>query len=166
MGEVCCPQDYNQTWFVEDFKTQKGQKLTASMELFFEYLVEAKKASAQSAITAMIYHYTFERRSFTKDAQLSKTVRSHENLVLWLVRYMETPDDEYVDVFRADCINRNLDLTTVQECTRRSLVGSYAGFNRLPICETETMTMAWSWLMRDLCAFMGGAKINNELNIR
>ena len=153
--------------FVEDFKTLKGIKLTASMELFFEYLVEVKKASAQSAVTAMIYHYTFERRSFSAEPQVSKSMRSHENqLVLWLVKYMETPDDAYVDLFRADCISRSLDLTTVQECTRRSLVGSYPGFNRLAMCETETMTMSWSWLLRDLCAFMGGAKINNELNIR
>ena len=153
--------------FVVDFMTRKGQKLAASMELFFEYLVEVKKASAQSAVTAMIYHYTFERRSFTKDEQLSRTVRSHENqLILWLVKYMETPDDEYVDLFRADCINRSLDLTTAQEFNRRSLASSYTGFNRLAMCEAETMTMAWSWLLRDLCAFMGGAKINNELNIR
>ena len=89
-----------------------------------------------------------------------RSVRSHENqLIMWLVKYMETSDDEYVATFRSECITRTCtpDLTTVQECTNRSLNQNYPGFNRLAMGETETMTMTWSWMLRDLCAFMGGA---------
>jgi hypothetical protein len=153
--------------FVKEFRELNSQKLTKSMEMFHEYLIEVKKTSAQSAVTAMIYHYTFERRSFNANMTEPKSVRSHENqLIMWLVKYMETSDDEYVTTFRAECINRSIDLTTVQECTNRSLNQTYPSFNRLAMSETETMTMTWSWMLRDLCAFMGRAKVNNELNIR
>ena len=152
--------------FVQEFRDLSGQKLTKTMELFHEYLIEVKKASAQSAVTAMIYHYTFERRSFNAESE-PRSMRSHENqLIMWLVKYTETTDEEYVGTFRAECISRKLDLTTVQECTHRPLIQMFPGYNRLAMCESETMTMSWSWLLRDLCAFMGGAKINNELNIR
>ena len=50
--------------FVKEFREMNSQKLTRSMEMFHEYLIEVKKTSAQSAVTAMIYHSTFERRSF------------------------------------------------------------------------------------------------------
>ena len=26
--------------------------------------------------------------------------------------------------------------------------------------------MSWSWVLRDLCAYLGGAQINNEQNIK
>jgi len=107
--------------FVKEFRELNSQKLTKSMEMFHEYLIEVKKASAQSAVTFMIYHYTFERRSFSVNETEPRSVRSHENQLInmWLVKYMETTDDEYVATFRSECINRTLDLTTVQECIQR-----------------------------------------------
>ena len=49
--------------FVKEFQELSGQKLAKSMEMSRAYLIEAKKASAQIAFTAMVYHYTVERRS-------------------------------------------------------------------------------------------------------
>ena len=44
--------------FVKEFQELSGQKLTKSMEVFHEYLIEVKEASAQIAFTTMVYHYT------------------------------------------------------------------------------------------------------------
>ena len=151
--------------FVKEFRELSGQKLTKSMEMFHEYLIEVKKASAQVAFTAMIYHFTVERRSYNSEPALK--MRSREvQLIMWLVMYMETNDEEYVSKFRQDCINRDLDLTSIADCTLRASSQTYPAFNRLAMCEEETMTMSWSWILRDLCAYLGGAQINNELDIK
>jgi hypothetical protein len=151
--------------FVKEFRELSGQKLTKSMEMFHEYLIQVKKASAQVAFTAMIYHFTVEHRSYNSEPALK--MRSREvQLIMWLVMYMETNDEEYVSKFRQDCINRDLDLTSIADCTIRASSQMYPAFNRLAMCEEETMTMSWSWILRDLCAYLGGAQINNELDIK
>ena len=151
--------------FVKEFRELSGQKLTKSMEMFHEYLIQVKKASAQVAFTAMIYHFTVEHRSYNSEPALK--MRSREvQLIMWLVMYMETNDEEYVSKFRQDCINRDLDLTSIADCTIRASSQMYPAFNRLAMCEEKTMTMSWSWILRDLCAYLGGAQINNELNIK
>ena len=58
----------------------------------------------------MIYHYTVERRSYNSEP--ASKMRSREvQLIMWLVMYMETGDEEYISKFRQVCINRDLDLT-------------------------------------------------------
>ena len=79
---------------------------------------------------------------------------------------METPDEDYTRTFRQDCINRDLDLTSIADCNLRACQRAYPGFNRLAMCEQETMTMSWSWFLRDLRAYLGGAQIDNELDIK
>ena len=79
---------------------------------------------------------------------------------------METSDEHYTSTFRQDCIDRNLDLTAIANCNLRTCRSTYPGFNRLAMCEQETTTMSWSWILRDLCAYLGGAQINNDLDIK
>lgn len=151
--------------FVKEFRELSSQKLTKSMELFYEYLIEVKRASAQVAFTAMLYYYTVERRSYNLEP-VSNKMRSREvQLIMWLVMYMETGDEDYIKTFRQDCISRSLDLTSIADCGLRASSTLYPGYNRLAMCEEDTMTLAWSWIMRDLCAYLGGALINNELDV-
>jgi hypothetical protein len=147
--------------FVKEFRELSGQKLTRSMEMFHEYLIQVKKASAQVAFTAMVHHYTVDHRSYNSVQALK--MRSREvSLIMWLVLCMETGDEDYVNKFCQDCVKRELDLTSIVDCTIRAGSQSYPGFNRLAMCEQSTMTMSWSWILRDLCAYLGGSKINNE----
>ena len=136
------------------------------MEMFHEYLIEVKKvSSAQVAFTAMVYHYTVERRSYNSEPVTK--LRSREvQLIMWLVIYMETSDEDYTSTFRQDSIDRNLDLTTITNCNLRACRSIYHGFNQLAMCEQETMTMSWSWILREFCAYLGSAQINNELDIK
>ena len=151
--------------FVKEFQELSGQKLTKSMETFHEYLIEVKKASAQIAFTAMVYYYTVERRSYNSEPMTK--LRSREvQLIMWLVMYMETSDEDYTRTFRQDCINRDLDLTLIIDCNLRARQWADPGFNRLAMCEQETTNMSWSWILRDLCVYFGGAQINNELDIK
>jgi hypothetical protein len=91
--------------FVKEFRGLSGQKLTRSMEMIHEYLIEVKKASAQVAFTAMVYHYTVDHRSYNSVPALK--MRSREvQMIMWLVMYMETGDEGYVSEFRQDCIDR------------------------------------------------------------
>ena len=57
-------------------------------------------------------------------------------------------------------------MTSIADCNLGACQLAYPGFNRLAICEQETMTMSWSWILRDLCTYLGGAQMNNELDIK
>ena len=112
--------------FVKEFQELSGQKLTKSVEASHEYLIEVKKASAQMSFTAMVCHYTVERRSFNSEPVTRLRPREVQ-LTMWLVMYMETSDEDYTRTFRQHCINRDLDLTSITDCNLKACQGAYLG---------------------------------------